>query len=134
MATGFRGGSAYIAFNGTALQSYYRSADGDEEIDLIEESAGSDAGKKYITGLTDGSKDLEIIMPSGTAGTAVYAAVAPGTEGTYEWGPEGTANGKARHYVNAILKSRGEPLKYNDLTTLSISLQFSGDVTNTTYS
>ena len=133
MATGFTGTAAYIKFGSTELDAYYRSLGHTEEIDLVDESAGSDANKLYITALKDGNRDLEIIMPAGTAGTAVYAAVAPGTEGTLEIGPEGTASGKAKHSVNSIVKSRGEPLTYNDITTLSVAFQFSGAVTDGTY-
>lgn len=133
MATGFTGSAAYIKFGSTELDAYYRTLGHTEEIDLVEESAGSDANKLYLTALKDGNRDLEIIMPSGTAGTAVYGAVAPGTSGTLEVGPEGTAAGKARSYVTAIVKSRGSPLTYNDITTLSVSFQFSGAVTDTAY-
>jgi len=133
MSTGFTGKAAYIKFGSTELDAYYRSAGWSEEIDLVEETAGSDANKKYLTAVLDGTSDLELIMPSGTAGTAVWAAVKPGTEGTLEIGPEGTAAGKAKHTVNAIVKSRGKPLTYNDITTFSVSFQFSGAVTDSTY-
>jgi len=133
MSTGFTGSAAYIKFGSTELDSYYRSAGWSEEIDLVEETAGSDDNKTYLTAVLDGTSDLELIMPSGTAGTAVWAAVAPGTEGTLEVGPEGTAAGKPKHTVNAIVKSRGKPLTYNDITTFSVSFQFSGAVTDSTY-
>lgn len=131
--TGFLGQNAYIKFGSTELQIYYRNLGGNEEGDLVECSSGSDRNKLYLGGQKDGSKDLEIVMPAGTAGTALYAAVTPLTAGTLEWGPEGTASGKARHYVNAIVKSRGEPLKYNDLTTLSVTFQYNGAVTDSVY-
>jgi len=132
-STGFTGKQAYIKFGDTELDSYYRSAGWSEEIDLVEETAGSDDNKTYLTAVLDGTSDLELIMPSGTAGTAVWAAVKPGTEGTLEVGPEGTASGKPKHTVNAIVKSRGKPLTYNDITTFSVSFQFSGAVTDSTY-
>jgi len=122
---GFTGKNAYIKFGDTELQTYYRTASPTEEVDLVDKSAGSDDSKTYLAALKDGTMSLEIVMPSGTAGTALWEAIAPATEGTLTWGGEGTAITES---VNAIVKSRGRPLTYNDLTTVSVEFQFSGDV------
>jgi len=122
---GYTGTAASIVFNSTVLNTYYRSAEPSQEVDLVDKSAGADSEKTYLAALKDGSMSVELVMPSGTAGTALWAAIAPGTEGTLEWGGEGTALTES---VNAIVKSRGRPLSYNDLTTVSVEFQFSGAV------
>lgn len=122
---GYTGTDAYIKFDSTELHTYYRNAGPTEEVDLVDKSAGSDDSKTYLAALKDGSMSLEIVIPSGTAGTALWAAIAPATEGTLEWGGEGTAITQS---VNALVKSRGKPLVYNDLTMVSVEFQFSGDV------
>jgi len=131
--TGYTGTAAYIVFGSTTLNTYYRTASPSEEIDLVEKSAGADANKTYLTALKDGSADFELVMPAGTAGTALWGAVAPGTSGTLEWAPRGTTATYARHYVTAIVKNRGQPLTYNDLSTISVSFQFNSAVTDGTY-
>jgi hypothetical protein len=131
--TGYTGGSAYIIFGTTVLNTYYRTASPSEEIELVDKSAGADANKTYLTALKDGTMDVECVMESGTAGTALWGALVPGTSGTLEWGPEGTATNKPKHTVTAIVRSRGKPLTYNDVSTFSVSFQFSGAITNTAY-
>ena len=130
---GYTGGSAYIKFGTTVLNTYYRTASPSEEIELVDKSAGADASKTYLAGLKDGTFDLECVMPSGSAGTALWAALTPGTSDTLEWGPEGTATNSIKHSVTAFVRSRGKPLTYNDTSTFSISFQFSGDISNTAY-
>ncbi len=125
---------AYIAFKGTALQSYYRTvAVPFQTADLPEQTSGDDASKKYLVGDKDGAWDFEGVMPSGTAGTAIVDLLAAGQEGTFEVGPEGTAAGKMRVYVNAISKGIGMALNRSDTTTYTVNFQGSGDVTRGTY-
>lgn len=131
--SGFTGKNAYIKFGTTELQTYYRTAGPTREIDLVDKSAGPDTSKTYLTALIDGTMDLVLVMPEGTAGTALLAALSPGTSGTLEWGPEGTAAGKPKNSVTAIVRRRGEPLEYAGVTTLAVSFQFSGDVTESSY-
>lgn len=131
--SGYTGSGAYIIFGTTVLNTYYRTGTKGEEIDLVDKSAGADTNKTYLTALKDGTFDIECVMPSGTAGTAVWGAVAPGTEATLIIGPEGTASGEPKQTVNAIVRSRGWPLTYNDLTTFSVSFQFSGAVADSAY-
>jgi len=134
MATdGFVGKNAYIKFGNTELQTYFRTLNKAEEIDLVEQTSGSDADKSWLATVRSGTYDGEFIMPSGTAGTAVFGAVALGTSATLEVGPEGTASGKPKHSVTAIVRSRGEPLTYNDVTTFSVGWQFNGAMSNTAY-
>lgn len=130
---GFAGTNAYLKFGSTVLSPYYRSAEVGEEGDLAEFSAGSDANKLYVATQKDGTYSQEIIVPVGTLGTAIKAAVAIHTFGTLEIAPEGTATNKPKKTVYAVVKSRGEALTYNDITTMSVEWQFTGAVADTAY-
>lgn len=130
----YRGNALYLAFKGTAINADFREFTASEAIDLIDSSAGADVAKTYITGLEDGTASLTALDDTGgTALTYLYNLCDKGAEGTLEWAPEGTAVGKPRHYVNAIVSSRERAMPYDDNVTLSIEFQFSGVVTNTTY-
>jgi hypothetical protein len=132
--TGYTGTALYLAFKGTALNADYRSFDDGQEIDLVDASAGADANKTYLTALKDGTADGEFAdQTGGTAATALYNLCVPGAEGTLEWGPEGTATNKPRHYVNAIVKSRKKGHPYNEHVMVTISWQFSGAITDGAY-
>ena len=128
------GKNAYLAFQGTQISSDFREFSESEEIGLEDASAGSDVARTYITTLEDGTATLTILMQAdATATTDPWNLMDVGQEGTLEWGPEGTATGKARHYVNAIVQSRDKTMPYDNLIEMSFGLQFSGVVTDVTY-
>jgi len=129
--TGALGTNAYIAFKGTVLDTNFRSFSQAETIDLVDQSAGSDANKTYLTALKDGNSPLTFKYKAGD--TAQWGLVALGAEGTLECGAEGTAAGKPRSYVNAIVSGRTKSMSYNDLIVVDVTFQFSGAVTDGTY-
>lgn len=128
---GYTGTALYLAFNGTVLDTDYRSLGPEESIDTVEQSAGADTNKTYLTLLKDGTTSTSIVAQA--ADTITWGAVAPGEEGTLEWAEEGTTPGNQRHYVNAIVLSRTKTIEYAGLVMADISWQFSGAVTDDTY-
>jgi len=129
------GKNLYVAFKGTVLQADFRTFSDDESMDMVDTSAGVDVAKTYLTTLEDGTATLELVdQTGGTATTAAWNLCDKGAEGTLEWGPEGTASTKPRHYVNAIVKGRKANYPYADIVTLTVDFQFSGVVTDTAYS
>ncbi len=129
--TGFVGKNLYLKFGSTVLNTDFRAFSESEEMGIIDESAGADVGRSYLTTLYDGTGTGQIVIQS--ADTTTWGALARGTEGTLEWGEEGTAAGKARHYVNAIVTSRAKTMDYADLVVGNIAWQFNGAITDTTY-
>lgn len=132
----YTGRALYLTFGSTVLSAEYRKLSIDHSIGLKDASAGGDTARTYLTELTDGKASYEATDQTGTTtvgGSATWAAVAPGTSGTLNWAPEGTASGKPRGYVTAIVKSRKKELVYDDVTKLSVEWQFSGPVTSTVY-
>ena len=132
--TAYTGKNLYLAWTGTAIDGDYRSFDPSEEMGTDDASAGSDAAVTRKTTLKDGSASLTMRSVSGTAGTALWiTTLAVGTEGTLEWGPEGTASNSRRSHVNAILTSKSESNAYANVVEWSVDWEFSGEVTHTTY-
>jgi len=127
----YTGKDLYVKFGTQALTTDYRSWTEEETIDTVDKTAGADTVKTYLTTQKDGTASIDVL--DSTGGTAMWAAVAVGTEGTLEWAPEGTASTKPRHYVNAIVTSRSKPVAYADVVAFTVNFQFSGAVTDTTY-
>lgn len=130
----YTGTALLVKFKGTTVSTRYRSFKTKEEIDMPDQSAGTDVNKTYLTALKDGDGKLEVLdVAGGTAATDLYNLCVPGAEGTLEWAPEGTATGKPRHYVNAISKTREKDFPFDDVVQTNIEFKFSGVVTNTAY-
>jgi len=123
--TGATGTGMYLKFVSTVLSTNYRSYSTSDKMGLVDQSAGNDSGSTYLTTLRDGSMQTSVKHKAGD--TAVWAAMAPGTEGTLEWGEEGTAAGKPKHTVNAYVQSRQQAANYNDLIIVDLQFQFSDD-------
>lgn len=127
----YTGSGFYLKFNTTVLSPDYRSFSEEHTQDSVEASAGSDTRRTYLATLTDGN--LSVDMVAQAAGTAMWSALTPGTSGSIEWGPEGTASGKAKHTATAFVAKRTRDLAYDDIVTLSVEFQFQTAVTDTAY-
>jgi hypothetical protein len=121
--TGITGKNAYITCGGTALQSNYRELSSEINIGLVDQSAGSDVGITRLTTLEDATFSVTTKRPVG--GTANWVGLVPGTSGTFEYGPEGTATGKPRQYALCIMNSVSTPLTYNDVVIETFNFQMS---------
>ena len=128
---GITGTALYLLFAGNVLDTDYRSFGPSEEIGTVDQSAGADTVRTYLTTLKDGTATVSLVLQS--ADTTTWGYVVPGTEGSLEWAEEGTVAGKPRHYANAIVMSREKGMEYADLVTMDVGFQFSGAVTDTTY-
>lgn len=129
---GFTGSALYLAFGGTVLDTDYRAFSAAEEIGVVDQSAGSDTARTYLTTLQDGTATATIVIQSDD--TTTWGAVDIGTSGTLEWGEEGTTAGNMRHYVtSAIVVSREKKVEFADLVVGDVVWQFSAAVTDTTY-
>ena len=127
----YTGKNLYLKFVSTVLSAEFRTFETTENIGTVDQSAGDDAERTYLTTRKDGTGTVELLDQS--LGTALWAAVVPGTEGTLEWAPEGTASGKPRHIVNAIVSERSNPIDAEDVVMVRASFQYSGAITDTVY-
>ncbi len=131
--TGATGTDTYAAFGTTVLSTNYRSFSITDEMNLVDQSAGSDTSTTYLTTLRNGTLSMSVKHKAGD--TALWAALTPGREATLEWGEEGTTAGKPKHQVLALLQSRTQGASYNDLIVVDLNFQFNSDtgVTDGTY-
>lgn len=129
----YTGSALVVKFKGTTISGRQRTLTAKEEIGLVDQSAGADVAKTYLTELEDGDAKLEVLdQRDGTAATALWNLCDKGAEGTLDWQPEGAGSNDPRHYVNAIVKNREREFPYNDVVKATITFQFSGVVTDTT--
>ena len=130
----YTGSTLFLSFAGTTISADYREFSASEEIDLVDASAGADVAKTYINALEDGTASLTLLdQTGGTAATAMWQLMDKGTSGTLIWSPEGTATGKPKHTVVAIVSSRERSIPYDDVVELSFEFQFNGVVSDTVY-
>ena len=112
----YTGSGLYLLWNGTSIDAHYRTFSPSEEGDTVDASAGADTHRTYLMTLLDGSASLEMVAQDGTAGTALWAALAPtapgGSPATLEWGPEGTAVGEPRYHVQVTRLCRCNHVEY----------------------
>lgn len=127
------GSAGYIKFGSTVLSSDERTFTPEESIGLADATAGNDTARTRLATIKDGKASWEGVLQAG--GTALWAAVAPGVSGTLEWGEEGTATGKPKHTVVAIVESRKREFPYEDIAVAQVEFVFSGGaaVTDTAY-
>jgi hypothetical protein len=131
--TGATGTNYYLKFGSTVLSTNYRSASISDDMGLVDQSAGSDTGTTYLTTLRNGTMNTTIKHKAGD--TALWSALAPGTSDTLEWGEEGTAAGKPKHTVLALVESRNKSANYNDLVVVDLTFRYNdpSGPTDTTY-
>lgn len=130
----YTGSALSVSFKGTVISTRFVSFEPSEEVELADQTAGADTNKTYLTTLKDGEASLEVLdVAGGTAATALWNLCVLGAEGTLQWGPEGTASNKPKHWANAIVKSREKSMPYEDVVKATITFQFSGAVTDTTF-
>jgi len=109
-----------------ALNTDYRSLSFSESTDLADTTAGNDAYKTELSTIKSASIDYSGLYPSGTAGTAIIAALAAGNQGTLQVYPEGTAAGKLLRTYPSIAQGPKLSMPYSDVVEISCSFTSNG--------
>jgi len=118
--------------NGTVnLETDYRTLSYTPDVEMHDQTAGSDAAKTYITGIVDGQISWGGLLQS--ADSTLKTALQEGVSGTLVISPEGTASGKAKITIPAISKGLKYNIQYNNLTEVTCDFQQNGNRTETTY-
>jgi hypothetical protein len=112
----------------TILSSDYRTLDYTPSIDFIDQSAGADTAKTYISSLTDGQLSMSFLVGAGATGvgTAPIAALAEGNLGTIKWSPEGTASTKIYSQIPAYSQGVKLSYPYAGVVEATVSFQQNG--------
>ena len=124
------GKDAYISWASSAgtinLATDYRSVSIKENTDTAETTAGADTHKTYLPTIKSATIDYSGLFPAGSAGTALYAALAAGVQGTLTVAPEGTATGKLSKAYTAISMGATFDTPYADVVTVNCTFQSNG--------
>jgi hypothetical protein len=112
----------------TLLNTDFKTFNYNPSIDILDQSAGNDTNKSYITALKDGRCAFTGLLQSGTAagGTIMVATLAEGNSGTLVWSPEGTAAGKTKYTIPAIAMGAAFTYPFADLIEISCDFQCNG--------
>ena len=122
----YTGEDLYVSFQGVEISTDIRSFSVSQSTDIVEITAGDDASKGYIARLKNVTLSTTILQQGLAGGTAIRAAVQNGASGTLIYGPEGTASGKPKYTVLAIVTGNNPSMPYNDLVAMDISWQMNG--------
>ena len=122
------GKSAYISWASSAgtidLAGDYRSVSIKENVDTAETTAGADTHKTYLPTIKSATIDYSGLFPAG--GTALYAALTAGIQGTLTVAPEGATTGKVSHDYPAICMGATYDAPYADVVTVNCTFQSNG--------
>lgn len=120
----YTGAALYVAFGGVVVGTDFREFKDGREMGLVDASAGADTGMTYLTTLKDGTASMKGLVQGGAA-NAILTALAEGTTGTLQWGPEGAGAGAQKYSVNAIVKKLEKTVPYKDVVEFAVDWQFS---------
>jgi len=97
-------------------------------IDLVDQSAGADTNKTYLTTLKDGKASLNCLFQAGTVagGTIMASRLTEGVNGTIVWSPEGTAASKPKYTMPAISMGASFTYPFANNTELKAEFQQNG--------
>ena len=109
----------------------YRSASYTPDIEIIDQTAGSDSAKTYLAGVKSGKFTISLVMQA--AGTAMTNAFAEGTFGTLTIGPEGTVTGKQKITFAAFCLGAKYNIPFKDVVEVSVDWQQDGARTDGIY-
>lgn len=135
--SGYAGSQLYAAWvwsGGTVLlhNSGYRTMTTGPEMELYEQTAGSDAYKTYIIGVRDNQVEMGFVAQAG--GTAFVAALRDGVAGTLTVGPEGTASNTTKEVYPAFSMGLRRNQPYNNVVEYNVTFQLSAQPTYTVWS
>jgi hypothetical protein len=132
----YTGKDLYIqwAYSGgtIVLNTDYRSLTTSEETDTEDASAGADTHKSYKPTLADTTIELELLDNTSNS-SAFWGALTPQTEGTLTWGPHGTATGKPKYSVPALVNSREREFPYDGMVTITVEFQAQSWISEATW-
>jgi hypothetical protein len=106
--------AGWIDGSGTVtLSADYTAFNEDYEQETADMSAGNDGMRGFKATLKNWSASIEFFY-TGTAGTATAARLQPGDTGTLLWGPLGSATGKPKWGIAALVAKRSRPIPFDD--------------------
>jgi hypothetical protein len=97
----------------------FRGVKYDPAVEMVEQTAGADTAKSFVTGVFSGKASMQVLQQSGSIGIAT--ALVEGMTGTLKISPEGTAAGKQLLTIPAISDGISMNVPYNAVVEYSLS-------------
>lgn len=116
----FTGKPLVVKFRGITLTEHGRNFEITHEQEQADGTAGADDYRVFLNTVKNIGASMDILQSSGTAGSAVIAALQPGQEGTLEWAPEGTATGKPKWGFVGRVSNSSMSHPYDDVAMLAV--------------
>jgi len=120
-------GDTYIAFDGLVLSGRYTSIERSDGSDLVDRSAGSDTHDYFLDALRNGAYTIHFHHEAGD--TATLTSIAPGTEGTIVYAPEGLIDGHPVYSARSMVDFIEGAETYNGLSLLAVSFENQENIT-----
>lgn len=123
-----------VSIDGGDLSAYSNSVAFNRSADTHETTTFGKNSKTYKSGLKDGTATIEGLYDS-TATTGPGATFRPllgGDEVPFEYMPEGATVGKPVATVAVLVSAYEETAPVADMITFSATLQFTGDIADST--
>lgn len=127
----YRGKDVEVTLGGTDISGDGRSIDFEESADALDSSKWGDVRRTKVAGLEDANGSMEALDTTGTW-SAAWDAIAVGTEDELIVYPEGNTSGNRSLTAQVVVTGRSISVPYDDLATLSMDFEVSGDVTEGT--
>jgi hypothetical protein len=117
----------------TTLTGDHRNFTFTPSISFVDETAGADAHKQYLSGIKDSNATFEAVLQSGTGagGTSVFAGtiLTEGNLGTLIWSPEGTGATKPKWTWQCYSQGVSFTEPYADVVSVTVNFQGNGIAT-----
>jgi hypothetical protein len=124
----YRGKNVEVMFGAVDVSGDGRAVNLEESADTLDDTTYGADRRTKIASLEDGSGSLEALDVTG-AWSAAWDALAVGSTGTMTVRPEGAGSGLRELSFTAIITGRNLQMPYDDLATISVSFEISGEVT-----
>ena len=129
----YTGDDLGVTYNTTTLTAnLVRTVTLNESAEVHESTGASDDNKTYLGGNKDATVSIELWDDS--TATTVWNVFAPGTSSTLDVYPQGNTSGKPKRSMTAIVTGRSQGIDHNGVVPISVGLQVSGAITESTVS
>lgn len=120
------------SFKGTNISGNARALEVDESVTEIDVTTYGSADAEYlVTKKNQRTARMTILDDAGS--TIVEELFAPGSSGTLEYSPEGTAAGKRKRTVIANVLKSTKTYPHDDAAQFSVDWRLSGSITKGTW-
>lgn len=127
----YRGKDVVVTFNAVDISGDGRSVSFEQSADILDDTTYGADDRTKQGGLRDGSGSFEGLDITGAWSNA-WNEIVPGSSATMIIYPEGNAQNNRRLQFTAVIGTRTLAMPYDDLSTVSMSFEISGGVTEDT--